>query len=448
MKSNMNYKDLSQKLVTTCLKYGADAAEVYIETGRRLSVRMLNSEIDTIQEASSAGVGFRVIVGGRLGFSHSNDFSPRSLDDTIQRAIAFAKLTSPDEFNVLPSDPSMADVQGLYDPSIATVPIEKKIGMARELEKLALTDHRVTKSSGSGYGEGETEVFIANSNGIFKSYKASSCGLSVSVVAEKGDQKNTGGDSCSRRFFDDLLPINQIAATASKEAYELLDPVMVKTQRASVIFDTDVASSLFGGVIQALNGERVLQGASFLGNSLDTAIASDLLTLYDDGTVEKGLASRPFDGEGVAVSKRVLIENGVVKGFLYNSAAAKRAGTTSTGNASRGGFASLPGIGTHNVFMAAGKYSRNEIIASTERGLLLKGVTGYGIDPVTGNFSGGATGFWVENGQITHPVKGLTIAGSAAEILNGLDMAGNDIDMNRTFAAPTFRIKEMQIGGK
>jgi PmbA protein len=444
----MNYKELSEKLVARCLKFGADAAEVYIETGRRLSVRVLNSEIDTIQEASSAGVGFRVIVDRRLGFSHSNDFSAKSIDDTINRAIAFAKLTTSDEFNVLHSDTGVTEVSGLYDAEIESVSIESKIGMAVDLEKLTMSDPRITKSSGAGYSEGESEIFIANSNGIVKSYKSSMCSLGVSVVAEKGEQKNTGGESCSRRFFDDLLPIDQIAAAASREAYELLDPVMVKTQRASVVFDPDVAGSLFGGVIQALNGERVLQGASFLGKSIDTSIASDLLTIYDDGTVEKGLASKHFDGEGVPVTKRTLIERGIVKGFLYNTAAAKRAGTISTGNASRGGFSSLPGIGTHNVYLEPGKFSRNEIIASTERGLLLKGVTGYGIDPVTGNFSGGASGFWIEKGQITHPVKGLTIAASATEILNGLDMTGNDIDMNRAFASPTFRIREMQIGGK
>jgi PmbA protein len=183
------------------------------------------------------------------------------------------------------------------------------------------------------------------------------------------------------------------------------------------------------------------------GNSLGQKFASDLLTIYDDGTVERGMASKPFDGEGVPTAKRVLVEKGVARSFIYNSSAARRAGTSSTGNASRGGFTSLPGIGTHNIVLDPGKYSRNEIIASTGKGLLLKGVTGYGIDPVTGNFSGGATGFWIENGEIIHPVKGVTIAGSAAEILNGIDMLGNDIDKNRTFASPTFRVREMQIGG-
>jgi PmbA protein len=160
------------------------------------------------------------------------------------------------------------------------------------------------------------------------------------------------------------------------------------------------------------------------------------------------MASAPFDGEGVPTQKRTLIEGGVLKSFIYNTASANRAGTESTGNASRGGFTRLPGIGTHNIYVESGSLSRNEIIAGTDKGLLLKGVTGYGISPVSGNFSGGASGFWVEKGEIVHPVKGLTIAGNADAILNGIDMMGNDLDMERTFAAPTFRVKEMQIGGQ
>jgi len=173
-----------------------------------------------------------------------------------------------------------------------------------ELEKLAMQDKRITKSSGSGYSEGETEVFIANSTGILKTFKKSGCSIGVSVVAEKGDQKNTGGESCSRVFFADLLPLGTIAETASRKAWELLDPVMIKTQRAAVIFDADVARSLFGGVIGAINGERVIQGASFLRDFLGKQFASSLITIYDDGTIPKGLASSPFDGEGVQTMKK------------------------------------------------------------------------------------------------------------------------------------------------
>jgi len=443
----MNYKDLTEKLVNKCLQNGADEAEVYLQSTRNLSIQILNNEIETIEEASSHGIGFRVFVEGRMGFSHCNDFSDHSLLETLKRAIAFARLTTPDENNVLPGNSPINEIAGLYDPEIADIPMERKIQMAQELEVLAMKDPRVTKSSGSGFGESETEIFIANSKGISKNYKSSTCGLGVSVVAEKGDQKNTGGENCTRRYFSDLDSLEDMAAKASKEAWEMLDPRMIRTQRASVIFDPDVGRSLLGGLITALNGERVSQGASFLRDKINEKVTSDLLTLVDDGRREKGLNSSPFDGEGVPTMRRVLIDKGVIKGFIYNTSAARRAGTESTGNASRGGFTSLPGIGTHNVYLEAGGITRNEIIASTGRGLLLKGVTGYGINPVNGNFSGGASGFWIENGEMVHPVKGVTIAGTADEILNNIDMLGSDLDMNRSFAAPTFRITEMQIGG-
>ncbi len=444
----MNYKELTEKLVEKALKLGASSAEVYLETSRDLSISVLNGEVETIEEASSAGVGFRVLVDGRMGFSHCNDLSDQSLESTIKQAVEFAKLTTPDENNVLPQKLATVSVDGLYDPKIAGVSMEEKIRMAIELEKMATTDPLVTKSSGSSFGEGEYEVFIANSNGISNSYKSSGCSIGVSVVAEKGEQKNTGGEYCSRRFFADLDPIDKIAESASNKAKELIDPKMVATQKASVIFDSSVAGSLLGGILGAINGERVSQGASFLKNSLNQQFASELLTIVDDGTRPKGLGSSPFDGEGVPTQKRVLVEKGVLKSFVYNTIAAKRAGAESTGNASRGGFTSLPGIGNHNLYVEAGKHSPEDIIKNTKRGILLKGVTGYGINPVNGNFSGGASGLWIENGKIVHPVKGLTIAGSAEDILMAIDMLGNDVDMNKSFAAPTIRIAEMQIGGK
>jgi PmbA protein len=447
-KLQMNYKDLTEKLVNRCLKYGADEAEVYLQVSRNLSVNILNGEIETIEEASSHGVGFRLFVDGKMGFSHCNDFSTNALNETIRRAVAFAQLTTADPNNVLPSDKDISEVSDLFDPDITSVSMEEKIKMASLVESLAMKDPRITKSSGSGFGESEREIFIANSHGISKSYKSSSCSLGVSVVAEKGDQKNSGGEYCSRRFISDLLKPEEIAAAASRKAWEMLDPKMVKTQRAAVIFDPDVARSLFGGVISAINGERVLQGASFLKDMMEKSFASQLLTIIDDGTRAKGLASTPFDGEGVPTQRRTLIEKGVLKSFIHNSSSASRAGTVSTGNASRGGFSQLPGIGTHNLILEPGKLSRNEIIAGTSRGLLLKGVTGYGINPVNGNFSGGASGFWIEGGEIAYPVKGLTIAGSADSILNGIDMMGNDIDQNLSFAAPTLRVAEMQIGGR
>lgn len=444
----MDYKGLAEQLVKKCLARGADAAEVYMESGRNLSIRVRNGEVETVQQSASHGAGFRVFIKGRMAFSSTNDFSEKALDNTIESGIRFAAHTTPDENNILPENKGIAKVGELFDPRISQIPMDKKIELAKKVEKLAMRDARITKSSGAGYSDGEGEIFLANSNGLSKSYRMSACSFGVSVVAEKGDQKSTGGESCSRRFFGDLKSPEEIAEKAAKDAYEMLDPQMVKTQKASVIFDPDVARSILGGILGAINGERVLQKASFLADKMNRKIASELVTITDDGTKSKGLGSRPFDGEGVPVQKRIIIDKGTLTGFLYNTIVAKRAGVKSTGNASRGGFTDLPGISAHNFYMEAGRHSPNEIVKTTKNGLLLKGVTGYGINPVNGNFSGGASGFWVKNGKITFPVKGLTIAGTALEMLNNIDMVGNDLDLNRSFTAPTFRIRLLQIGGK
>jgi PmbA protein len=444
----MDYKALTEQLVKRCLDKGADMAEVYLENGRNLSIEVRNGEVETVQEAASHGVGFRVFVGGKMAFASCNDFSDSSFDDAIERGIGFAGNTTADENNVLPDEKGVTEVQGLYDPQINQVSMDQKIELAKTVEKMAMKDSRITKSAGAGYSEGEGETYLANSNGLSKSYKEAACSFGVSVVAEKGDQKSSGGEYCSRRYFTELKPAEEVAEKAARDAYEMLDPRMIKTQKAAVILDPDVARAVLGGILAAVDGERVLQGASFLGDKIDQKIASDLVTIVDDGTRPRSLGSKPFDGEGVPTQERVIVAKGILKGFMYNTIVAKRAGVKSTGNASRGGFKSLPGIGAHNFYMEAGELTPDEIIKATKRGLYLKGVTGYGINPVNGNFSGGASGFWIEDGRIAFPVKGLTIAGTAFDMFNSIDMVANDLDLNRSFTAPTFRIESMQIGGE
>lgn len=444
----MDMKALAERLVKTSLRKGADAAEVYIESGRVLSLDVRKGEIETVEDSAMSGAGIRVFVEGRMAFASSNDLGEKALDDAVGRAIEFARITTADPNNVLPDEKGETAVAGLHDPRIAQVPLEEKIGLAKRAEELAMKDARITKSEGARYQDMESETVIANSNGLLKSYRSGGCGYGVSVVAEKGEQKSSGSESSRRRFYADLEPVEKIAAKAAESAYEMLDPRRVRTQRAAVIFTPDVSRAVLGGILGAVNGERVLQGASFLGKRMGEKIGSELITLVDDGVREKGLASAPFDGEGVPTQKRVIVERGVLKGFMYNTGVAKRAGVQSTGNASRGGFTSLPGIGPHSFYMAAGEAKPEDIIKATKTGLLLKGVTGYGINPVNGHFSGGASGFWIEDGKIAFPVQGLTIAGSAADILDGLDMAADDLDLNLTMTAPTFRVRLLQIGGE
>ena len=443
----MQFEELTQELVDLCLAKGAESAEVYLQEGRQLSVEVRNGEMETIQESSSHGAGFRVFKEGKMGFAHSNDLSDTSLDQAIQSAIEFAGHMTADVHNVLLSDPGVTPVDGLFDAELGSVSMEDKIALITRLEELAMADRRITVSNGAGYGEGEGAVYLANSNGLAKSYRSSGCNYGVSVVAEKGEQRSSGGEYCSRRFFSDLVSPEEVAREAARSAYEMLDPRLVPTQRAPVVFHPDVAGSLLGGILGAINGERVLQGASFLAESVGEKIASELLTIVDDGTRAKGMASSPFDGEGVPTQRRTIMEEGVLQGFMYNTMAASRAGVASTGNASRGGFSSLPGIGPHAFYVEAGDTDPQEIIRSTPTGLYLRSVTGYGINPVSGDFSGGAQGFWIENGRLTFPVMGLTIAASADEMLNGIDRMGSDLDLTRTMTAPTFRIREMQIGG-
>ncbi|MBM3295481.1 MAG: TldD/PmbA family protein, partial [Candidatus Aminicenantes bacterium] len=319
----MDSRTLAEWIVKTCLKKGADGAEVYLESGRQLSLAVRNGEIETVQEAATGGAGLRVFVQGRMAFAASNDLSEAALADAAGRAIAFAGSMTADRSNVLPDDAAETPVEGLYDPEIAAVPLEAKIALLKTAEKEALKDPRITKSAGARYGEGEGEVVIVNSNGVAKSAKSAACSYGLSVVAEKGDQKSSGSKSCGRRAYADLKPPAAIAAEAAEKAAGMLDPKMVKTQRAAVIFHPDVAGALLGGIIGAINGERVLQRASFLAEKLDRKIASDLLTIIDDGTMPKGPASSPFDGEGVATAKKVIVDRGVLRGFLYNTIVAR-----------------------------------------------------------------------------------------------------------------------------
>src|SRR4030042_5550982 len=286
----MDYKAVAEEVVKKCLKKGADAAEAYIENGRNLSIDVRKGEVETVEEAASYGAGLRVFIKGKMAFASSNDLGERALDDALGRAIEFAKITTADPNNVLPDDKGLTEIAGLFDPQIAKIPMEQKIELAKKVEQLAMKDPRITKSDGARYGEGEDEVVIANSNGLAKSYRSSACSLGVSMVAEKGDQKSSGGGFSRARSFKDHKPAEELAAKAARDAYEMLDPKPLKTEKASVIFHADVGYALLGGVLGAVSGERVLQGASFLGKRMDQKMGSGRGTLIDEGARGRGAA--------------------------------------------------------------------------------------------------------------------------------------------------------------
>ena len=444
----MDYQEIVNYLIKQCRKKGATAAEAYLEEGRTLRIRVREGDVESMQQATAKGVGLRVFSEGKMAFVDSSNLTPAALDSLVEKGVTLSKQTSYDKYNILPKPgPKIASIP-IHDPSISKISLEEKVSLAKKVEKLALDYHKlIRKSGGSGYSDGEATVYIANSEGISVSYKESYCSLSVEVIAEDKGIMQPGWNYSLSRFFGELKSPQEVARQAGELAVSLWNGKPVKSQTAPVVFDRRAAVTFLYGILAAINGERVYQKASFLQDMVNKPIASELVTIIDDGTLPKGLNSQPVDGEGVATSRKLIVDKGVLKGYFYNTYSAAKAGTTSTGNATRGGYSSLPGIGPTNFFMLAGKTDPDDILKEIKEGLYVLGTQGGGANPVNGNFSTGAIGLWISEGKKTNPVANITLAGNMFDILKGIDAVGNDLELDRPIASPTFRVRQLTIGG-
>jgi PmbA protein len=444
----MDYKDLASSLVKQCQKKGASETEAYLEEGRTLEIEVRNGDIESMKQAGLKGVGLRVFVEGKMAFAESSNFTEEALADVVDKAIALAKQTSFDEFNQLPSPSEYTTTLNIYDAKLATIPLDKKISLAKEVEQLALKKHELIKRSyGAGYSDAEVTVYIVNSKGASASFKKSFCNLGVGVIAVDKNIMQPGFYYSSACYFDDLKKSDEIASKASDFAVKLFGGKPVKSQQVPVVFHPRAGRSLLFGLMRAINGEQVYQKASFLADYLNKQIASELITIIDDGIMDKGIGSQPVDDEGVATRKKTIVEKGILKMFIYNTYSAAKAGTVSTGNARRADYRSIPQIGHTNFYMENGKTEPAEIIKEVDNGLYLMATQGGGVNPVNGNFSTGASGLWIAEGKTTNPVANITLAGNIFDMLKGVDAFGNDLELSSTFACPTFRIKKMTIGG-
>ena len=446
----MNYKLLAENVVKKALKLGADEAEVYLENGRDFELSIRNGDVETIKQATSKGMGLTVFKDKKLGFSYTSDFSDKSLEEFTKKTVQLSLVADPKPWNGLP-DFKKGKIQDLdlYDSSISEIPNEKKIDIAKEVEKIALAyDKRITKSQGGFFGDAENEVIIVNSKGISYSYKSSGVGFGAGVVAGEGGDMQSGGWSTSKRHFKDLDAIENVAKKAGKRAVEKLGAKPVPTQKAPVVFDRYAAGYFWYGILFAMNGDSVYKKTTFLTDYLGKPIASKFITITDDPTIPRHIASVPFDGEGNITRKNILIDKGVLRMFIYDTITARKAGVEVNTIAGRGGYRSPPYANFLNVVVQNGSVSREKIISGIKNGFYVTGLRGIGTDIPTGTYSCGASGFWIKNGEIAFPVDGITLGGNTPDILKNIEVVADDIDIRGGLNSPSFKISEITVGGK
>jgi len=443
-----DYFSLSDDIIKLALKKGADEAEVYIEISRESEVGTRLEEVETLKEASARGLGVRIFKNKRLGFTYSSDFAKAHLDKLVQSAILLSEQTSADEFNGLPETVLDNSIKlDLYDSKLTDIELSRKIEICKLMEKILFScDKRINNSEGAFFFDGDSTIYIANSNGLNHSHKSSYCYLYCVPVARQDDKLQSNYWFSLKRHFADLDKPENIARTAAERVIRMLGAVTPKTARVPVVFDPLTAASFIGGVLAAINGDAVFKRSTFLVDKLNRKIASSEVNIRDDGQLVKGLASSPIDGEGLPTANKEIISQGKLITYLYDTYTARKANIKPTANAQRG-YSSTPAIGGFNFYLQAGKYPPEEIIGSIKSGFYITSLMGFGGDIVTGDYSQGAAGLWIENGKLTRPVEGLTIASNMLEMLRNIEMVGNDLTMMGPISAPTFKISEMTVAG-
>jgi PmbA protein len=445
-------KTTAERVVERARRRGARQADAWAELSRESSVRVRDGEVEDLQQATSRGLGLRVIAGGRLGFAYTSDLGPESLDILVERAIQLAKSSAPDTANRLPSakvlGPRHGDL-GLLDPEVVGLSTDWKIEAAKTMERAGRTvDRHVRTFESVGASDVVAEVAIASSEGLSDSYRSSYVALFCAPVAQSdAGQLQTGYWVDYRRFLKELQAPEAVGRKAAERAVRMLGAKKAKTCRVPVVFDPLQAASFFGGLVAAFDGKRIHQKASFLLGKLNQRVAPAGLSLVDDGLYPRGLGSRPFDGEGLPTRRTPLIQHGVLQSYLYDTYTAHKAKAKSTATAGRG-YQSLPHIGTTTLVVESAQTKPPaEILRGVRSGLYVTATLGHGADTVTGDYSLGAAGLWIENGELAGPVQEMTIAGNLMSMLASIDAVGDDLELRGTVGAPTIRFAELTVGG-
>ncbi len=444
----MDLRDLAKDLLKTAQAAGADAADVVIGEGTDFSVTIRKGEVETLKDAGSKALGIRVFKGQRSASSYTSDFSTDALSALVRETVAMAQVTGEDAAAGLPDEVVPAEDLdlGLFDGSPALLPTAERIEHARRAEAAALEAPEISNSQGATYASDEGFVVLANSRGFLGSYRTSSVSLSVVPVAERDGQMERDYWYTAGRGLGDLITPEEVGRVAAERTVRRLGARKVPTCEVPIVFDPDTAAELLGQVYRACSGYGVFRNATFLKGRLGETVASPLLSVVDEGRKPRGLGSRPFDGEGLPTRRNVPIENGVLQYFICDSYSARKIGGRPTGSARRG-VSGGPSVGSGNLCFAAGATAPEQIVGEVERGLYVTDLIGFGVDLVSGDYSQGAAGHWIEKGQLVHPVSEITIAGNLKQMLLDVDAVGSDLVFRGSSAAPTLRVRRMTLSG-
>jgi PmbA protein len=436
--------------VKRALGAGATDAECTIMEGEEFSSAIRMREVESLKEAGSRAAGIRILIGKHTGSSYTSDLTPDGIATMVRGAMGLAKITSEDPFAGLPEESDLGKYSGelsLYDGAIERMDTEWKIAQAKRAEEVAFaTDERIQNSEGAGFESYVGQRVFVNSRGFAGSYQTSSCGLSVSPVAKQNGSMERDYWYTSSRSADKLESADDVGRRAAERAVRRLNPRKIPTQKAAIFFEPRTARSLLSDLFSAVNGGAIYRHASFLAGKLGEKIASDSLTVVDDATLPGLFGTSPFDDEGVLCRRTMVIEKGVLKSYLLNSYTARKLGLKTTGNASRG-VTGNAGVGPGNFYIEAGSRTPEAILKGLPTGLYVTELIGGDTNTVTGDYSSGAAGLWIENGELAYPVSEITIAGNLKQMLMDVEIA-SDLEFRGSIASPSLLIREMMISGQ
>jgi PmbA protein len=443
---------LATQLVEQALAAGATDAEVILYEGDEFEALVRKGEVERLKESGSRAAGLRVFLGARAASTSTSDLTPAGLERLVHGAVALARVTSEDPFAGLPNPASFGKLPGdlrIYSNDVDDLPAAERIALARRADAACFAaDPRITNSRGGSFDSGAGHKILANSRGFVGEYRRSICSISASPIAQSADgQMQRDYWYSSARSAVALESPESIGAEAARRTLRRLGARSVPTQQVPVVFSPEIARSIVGHIFEAANGSLIYHQSSFFAGKLGEQVASPELTIIDDGTLVGGFGTAPFDGEGLPTRRTVIVERGVLKSYLLNTYMARKLNMQSTGNASRG-ISGAPGIGAGNLFLeSASPLAPTSIIAGVKSGLYVTELIGQGVNMVTGDYSRGASGLWIENGELSYPVEGITIAGNLREMFQNITAAGDDMVFHSSVASPTLRIDGMTIAG-